>query len=164
MQHFLVLTPPDGARSNKSILVAYICIVMTNAVSLWYKPGHLNPQMLVFSAFEDCRVVVFLINPVVASMCATHTILWFETSPSIHILNFCRDVLRSCKHNLRQFLLQFQPGWSWYGQPFDWNHLKCLLNLFCIKWILMVIWKHQSWPLGKTVVTPEINLSVCWLQ
>jgi hypothetical protein len=107
MQHFLELTPPDGARSNKSILIAYICIVMTNAVSLWYKPGHLNPQMLVFSAFEDCRVVAFLINRVVASMCVTHTILWFETSPSIRILNFCRDVLRSYKHNLRQFCCSF---------------------------------------------------------
>jgi hypothetical protein len=134
---------------------------MTNAVSLWYKPGHLNPQMLVFSAFEDCRVVVFLINPVVASMCVTHTILWFETSPSIRILNICRDILRSYEHNLRQ---KFQHGWSWYDQPFDWNHLKCFLNLSCIKWILMVIWKHQSQPLGKKVVTAEINLSFCWFQ
>jgi hypothetical protein len=75
MQHSLVLSPLDGARSNKSIVDADICIVMTNAVSLQYKPGHLNPQMLMFSAFEDCRVVVFLINPVVASMCVTHTIL-----------------------------------------------------------------------------------------
>ena len=119
--HILSYSPPWWCQS-KSILVAYICIVMTNALSSLYKQGHLNPQMLVFSAFEDCSVVVFLINPVVAVVCVTHTILWFETSPSIRILNFCRDVLRSYEHNLRRFLLQFQPGWSWYGQPFNYSH------------------------------------------
>ena len=121
MQHYFLINSPWWCQS-KSILVAYICFVMTNAVSSLYKQGHLNPQMLVFSAFEDCRVVAFLINRVVASMCVTHTILWFETSPSIRILNFCRDVLRSYEHNLRRFLLQFQPRWSWYGQPFNYSH------------------------------------------
>ena len=142
MQHSFWPNSPDGAR-RKSILVACICTIMTVvAVSSSSKQVHCNPQMLVLSAFEDCSIVVFLISLVIVVF-VTHAILWFESSPSIRILNSYRDVLRSYEHNLRQFLSHFQPGWSWYGQPFNSSRLKCLLNLFCIKWILMVIWKHQ---------------------
>ena len=132
MQHSFWLNP-DGARS-KSILVACICIVMTVAVSSLSKQGHHNPRMLVLSAFEGCGVVVFLISFVVAVvLCVTLTFLWFETSLSIRILNSCRDVQRSYKHNLWQFLLQFQTGQSWYNKSINSSHSQYLLNLFLLK-------------------------------
>jgi hypothetical protein len=74
MQHPFWLNP-DGIRS-KAIRVACICIVMTVAVSSLSKQGHLNPRMLVLSAFEECGVVVFLISfVVVAVVCVPHTFL-----------------------------------------------------------------------------------------
>lgn len=70
--------------------------------------------------------------------CATRTFLWFETSPSICIMNSCRNVLRSYEHNPRRFLLQFQPGRSWYGKTSNSSHSQCLLNLICQKWLKIV--------------------------
>ncbi len=70
---------------SKSILVAYICVVMTNAVSSLYKQEHLNPQMLVFSAFEDymqCRC--FLDQPCrCCCVCYTYNfVIWNQSEHS----------------------------------------------------------------------------------
>ena len=123
MHHSFWLNPLMVPEARQSLLQCHHYPNKGTAILKCWCSQHLMIAVLLFS----WSVLLLL-------LCVTLTILWFEFSPRICILNSCRDVLRSYELNLlRQFLLQFQPGWNWYGQPFNSSHLKCLLNLFCRK-------------------------------
>lgn len=47
---------------------------------------------------------------------------------------------------------QFQTRWSWNSKSLNSSHCQYLVNLFCYKWILIVIWKHQIHLLKKRLL------------
>jgi hypothetical protein len=95
----------------------YLNIAIT--ILEYWRCRHLRTAVLLFWS-----VLLFLL------VCVTRSFLWFETSPSIRILNSCRDVQRSYEHNLCQFLLQFQTGRSWHSKFKNYSHLKTFLTFF----------------------------------
>jgi hypothetical protein len=118
------LMVPEAIQS----LVACICIAMKVAVSTLSCHGHHNRRLLVVSASKDYG---FVQSFPCCCCCVCYIyifVIW--TSPSIRTLNSCRDVQRSYKHNLWQFLLQVQTGPSWYSKFFNSSLSQYLLNLF----------------------------------
>ena len=115
VQHSFWLNP-DGARSKSIPCCLHLHCYDSCSVHIilpW------TPQSSVVGAFSiwglRCRCFLDQSCPCCCCVCYTCIfVIW--TSPSICTLNSCRDVQRSYKHNLWQFLLRVRTGPSWYSK------------------------------------------------